>query len=212
MTKQDFLNAVSKLNEKNYQSFISMYGVITDEEVAKDALCVTCKAWYVLSDELKQNADVIMFYQPNLFINQRHDYAFVNDSIMPHNVWFGDIYAADIGFIANPNCQIKCDSCEENKSLYGFYRQQQPNIKYPDDFNFYLYYAIQNQLMMGERYNLCDALKDNKLNQMIPDAYKTGVHEGSILVMMLDRQRLREIVETLKPEYSGTARQKNQIL
>ena len=55
---------IKLLNKSNVENFISKYGLIKDEEMAKELLCITSNAWLVLDNSLKQNSDVIMYYQP----------------------------------------------------------------------------------------------------------------------------------------------------
>ena len=58
--KKDILS----INKNNYMDFINKYGFINDKETAIELLCLTSNAWLVLSDELKEDEEVIMYYQP----------------------------------------------------------------------------------------------------------------------------------------------------
>lgn len=214
MIKQVFFNAVSKLNEKNYHSFISVYGVITDEEVAKAALCVTCKAWYVLSDELKQNADVIMYYQPNLRVEEQHDMPvglLEFDTVAPYQ-YFGIFSVSDTGFVGRPGNKAELSLFDDDlRRICSVKGEQQPDIEYPEDFNFDLYYAIQERLRISKFYSLEEAYNNEQLYAMLPAPYqdKNGLHVGQVTVEVYNRSNLHEIVQEMTTQYTGSARQRH---
>lgn len=203
------------INENNYESFIKKYGFITDTEIAKDALCVTCKAWYVLSPLVKSNADVIMYYQPNLYVEEDHNFPvglLEYDAVAPYQ-YFGTFIVSDKGFVAKPDDNRAEFGAFADKvsHLCGATRRQQPAIQYPEDFNFELYYAIQDSLRVASYYTLEEVYNNAQLYAMLPELYqdKNGIHVGQVTVDIYNRSNLREIVAEKTVEYSGKVRQKH---
>lgn len=60
----EIIKEIQNLNSENYQKFISKYGMVQNEELAKEFLILNPNAWNILSEDLKQMGEVVAHYIP----------------------------------------------------------------------------------------------------------------------------------------------------
>lgn len=207
------LKSLRKLNEDNYKRFIQEFGLVKEKLLAIDYLCYNCKAWYVLSDELKSDPEVIMYYQPNGTIYESRTENPALCKKVPHPYLYDRLYSADEGFIATHPIDLLSDIPTEKcvRSLDGL---QMPLIEYPENFNFELYFAIQESMTYCITFHWPQLMNDYAVRRMIPREYRN--YDDSICVKWPDdimyktynRSLLKQIVETKTSEFASASQKK----
>ncbi len=203
----DEYDEIISLNENNYKDFIEKYGLITDIELAKKCLCITSDAWFVLSEELKNNAEIILYYQPKGYLYEEHFNNYSSVNALANNYGEGYLWAFNEGFEAyfpftyyyTSLGYSKYDKSKSENSML-----QYPVIDYPESFNMDLYYKIQSKLISQESnvcYPIGSIIKQDKLLKILPEAYQhlpyneEEITQATIYYYLLDRQNLKDIVE-----------------
>lgn len=198
---------IKNLNKSNYKDFIEKYGLITDIELAKKCLCITSDAWLVLSEKLKNNSEIILYYQPRGYLYEEHFSNYSSVNALANNYSEGYLWAFNEGFEAYfPFTYYYTSSgfskYDKTKSEYSML--QYPTIDYPESFNMDLYYKIQSKLISQDS-NICypigKIIKQERLLKMLPEDYQhllyndEEIKQATIYYYWLDRQNLQEIVE-----------------
>ena len=206
------LEEIEKLNSNNKDEFIKKYGLIKDPEVAKDLLCITSNTWMVLDDSLKENSEIIMYYQPVAVLNCHLE----EDMGGVYEITTScDVSQKGFKIISNYS-RIKdlynTDMAKYVKRLGN--KIQIPEIKYPKDFDIEKYIEIQERLC--EEFDYCKDIKNAKeviknidfaeynLEKTVPHFKYQEPADEFTYYTVYNRKRLKEIInEVLYEDEKG---------
>lgn len=119
--------ALNNLRTDNANDFKQRYGKIIDKKTAISALCCTSNAWLVITDSLKRDPEVIMYYQPMGL----SDVVLYEDE----NGNYKEVYSTPL---AQKGFRLTTSG------------EQIPNILLPEDFDMDMYIEIQHRLAASQ--------------------------------------------------------------
>ena len=180
---------IKLLNKSNVENFISKYGLIRDEEMAKELLCITSNSWLVLDNSLKENSDVIMCYQPMGICN-----------FQVYEDMGGVFELTSDGIITQEGFKEVKDGI------------QIPNISFPKDFDIDTYINIQKELtktyseyrdkdvIYSDGVNMGKLMENIEFNNVTVDmtVKKFKYQEApnaNLYYRVYDREKLKEIIK-----------------
>ena len=216
MVVRTFYDEIKDLNENNYQNFINKYGYIADIEFAKQCLCVNSDAWHVLSQKLKNNSDIIMYYQPRGYLYEEHS----SINALANNYSEGYLWSFNEGFEAYfplVHCYTSSGYSSFDKSKSENSPFQYPAIDLPDNFDLNKYYKIQAELI-SQKSNNCypigSLIENKQFLNIIPKEYRhlpynrEEIKNTLIRYYLFDRSKLKEIVESITEKQSDAKQKK----
>ena len=168
---EEMKETIRNMSLSEITRFRDKYGYVSDREIAKELLCVSSNAWYVLDESLKEDNEIIMYYQPMGIIEYT-----IYDPVA------GGYYGTS----------IQC-----SYSRMGEYSDIQiPNIVFPKDFDINTYVAIQQELMKNYEFTYQrNNLEFYEVEE--PDNPLDSDDPISISFKLYNRDRLKDIVNNI---------------
>lgn len=199
-------NILNSLNSKeSYENFAKTAGTIKDKSLAIDLLCKTPNAWYALDESLKQDKEVIMYYQPSGIVDYVYSlpgYRRISARQYEEETGVQPMQESDLIITTDSNLAFQkgFKNIVKNGKTY-----QIPSTCLLDDQNLSIYCEIQSKLMNTNN-------KIESRNDMKEKDFASEYNVGSTNIIYItkytyDRSKLATIVAEVTKSFEEKQKQ-----